>query len=106
MSPSAQETVTSPPAAVYWITPHGIKKETKLMSMSVRAFTVAAPPSSNAEVTMMSVMRQKWMMVTCAALPQRASTISQQVCAHRALRFTSMARMPKSSTWIAAPLVY
>jgi len=46
------------------------------------------------------------MKVMCAALPQRANTISQQVCAVRALRFTSIARMPKSSTWIVAPLAY
>ena len=39
-------------------------------------------------------------------VPQRAFTISHMVCAVRDLRFTSMARMPKSSTWIVAPLAY
>ena len=35
-----------------------------------------------------------------------ARTISQTVCAVRARRLISMARMPKSKTWIVAPLAY
>ena len=35
-----------------------------------------------------------------------ANTISQTVCAVRARRLISIARMPKSKTWIVAPLAY
>merc|ERR1719158_783206 len=55
---------------------------------------------------MMFARKQKMMKVTCAGLPQRAFTISHTVCAFGALRFISMARMPKRRTWIVAPLAY
>eukprot|EP00972_Heterocapsa_arctica_P054137 7978322-Heterocapsa_arctica.AAC.1 len=50
-------------------------------------------------------MKAKRMKVMCAGLPQRAKTISHMVCAVRALRFTSIARMPKSRTWIVSFIV-
>ncbi len=46
------------------------------------------------------------MKVLCAAGPQRASTSSQTVWHVGARRLISMARMPKSRTWIVAPEAY
>ena len=57
-------------------------------------------------ITMMLVRKQKMMKVTWAAVPQRASTISQTVCAVRALFLTWMAKTPKRRTWIVAPEAY
>ena len=44
--------------------------------------------------------------VRCAGVPQRTSIISRKVCAFGHLRLTSMARMPKTRTWIEAPEAY
>merc|ERR1719389_105850 len=74
--------------------------------MPVNAFTVAAPPKSSIEVTIMFAMKPKHKKVMCAPVPHRARTISHIVCALRARRFTSMARMPKRRTWIVAPDAY
>ena len=48
-----------PPDAAFRITPHGIKKDAKLMSLPVRAFTIAAPPSSGLEDTIMFVLSRR-----------------------------------------------
>jgi hypothetical protein len=88
------------------MTPQGMRKEHKSVLTPVRAFTVAAPPNNSIEVTITFAKRQKKMKVICAALPQRAKTISQTVWAVLARLFTSMARMPKSKTWMVAPLAY
>ena len=68
-----------PPAAVYKITPHGIRKDARLVSTPVKAFTVAAPPSSNMEVTMTFANRAKIRNVMWAPFPHLARTISQTV---------------------------
>ena len=58
-----------PPAAVYRITPHGIRKDAKSVSTPVSAFTVAAPPNSSMEVTITLASRAKKRNVKCAGLP-------------------------------------
>ena len=88
----------SPPAAVYKMTPHGIRKEASFLFTPVKASTVAAPPSKSMEVTIMLAMKAKIKKVMCAALPQRALTISQTVCAEGATFLREMASTPNRST--------
>ena len=63
------------------MTPIGIKKPAAVVFMPVSAFTVAAPPRTSIEETMTLVKKQKKMNTFCTFAPQRASMISQMVCA-------------------------
>ena len=65
---------------VYAMTPRGIRKPAAVVLIPVSAFTVAAPPRTSMEETMMLVMKQK-MNTFCTLGPQRASMISQMVWA-------------------------
>ena len=87
-----------PPAAVYQITSHGMRRDARSVSTPVSAFTVAAPPNSGMEVTITLATKQKKMDVMCADLPHRARTISPTVCAVLTRRLTSMTRIPESNT--------
>ena len=66
----------------------------------------AQPPRRSIDETMMFVQMPKKRKVRCAGVPQRTSIISRKVCAFGHLRLTSMARMPKTRTWIEAPEAY
>ena len=57
-------------------------------------------------MTMIDVRNEKKMKVLWAVRPQRASTSSQTVWHVGARRLSSIARMPKRSTWIVAPDAY
>ena len=87
-----------PPAAVYKITPQGMRNDASFLFIPVKASTVAAPPSKSIEVTMIFAMKAKMRKVTCAVFPQRAFTISQKVWADGATFLREMASTPKRST--------
>ena len=88
----------SPPAAVYKITPHGMRKDASFLFIPVKASTVAAPPSKSMEVTMILARKAKKRKVLCAVRPQRALTISQKVCADGATFLREIASTPKRRT--------
>ncbi len=77
-----------------------------LTSMPVMALTTAAPPRISIAVTIKFVRMQKNKNTKCAAVPQRARTISRTVCMAGHLRLISMARIAKRSTWMVAPEAY
>lgn len=64
------------------------------------------PPRMSIDVTMMFVSRQNTRNTMCAVVPQRAFTISRQVCVVGALRLISTARMANSRTCTVAPAAY
>eukprot|EP01083_Nonionella_stella_P122994 370349_1 len=102
----AMNVASKPPAAVYKITPQGIKNEASFLFIPVKASTVAAPPSKSMEVTMMFAMNAKTRKVICALRPQRALTISQTVCADGATFLREIASTPKRITWVVLPAAY
>lgn len=102
----ARNVALSPPCSVYTTTPSGMRKLAAYRFMPVNAFTTEEPPNSNIDETMMFVMKQKHRNTMCVAVPHRARTISQMVCAAGALRLISMAKTPNSSTWTVAPDAY
>ncbi len=76
------------------------------MFIPVKADTVLEPPRISIEVTIMFVRNPNTVKTMCAAVPHRARTISKNVCAVGARRFTSTASTAKRRIWIVAPLAY
>merc|ERR1719181_133821 len=102
----ARKVALRPPKKVYSSVRHGMMNEVMWMSMSATADMTEQPPSRSMDETMMLVARPKKRKTKWAVLPQRTLTISRKVCALGARRLTSMARMPKMSTWMEAPEAY
>ena len=88
----------SPPAAVYRITPQGIRKDASFLFIPVKASTVAAPPSKSIDVTIILARNAKIRNVLCANFPHRAFTISHTVCADGATFLREIASTPKRRT--------
>ena len=102
----ARKVALSPPTTVYHMTPIGMRKPASTLSMPDVADMQSAPPRMSIDVTRMLVQKAKKMNVKCAGLPQRTLTISRKVWQVGALRLTSIASTPKSSTWMDAPAAY
>ena len=86
--------------------PSGMRADETAIGMLAASFMTAQPPRRSIDETMMFVQMPKKRKVRCAGVPQRTSIISRKVCAFGHLRLTSMARMPKTRTWIEAPEAY
>ena len=88
------------------MTPTGMSSAAAEMSMPVRLWTTAAPPSSSMAVTIMLVIRANTRKTRWAPPPYLARIISRNVCALGALRLSSIASMPKRRTCMDAPAAY
>ena len=103
---SAKNVALSPPNTVYRMMPAGSRNAASVMSTPVSELTTAAPPSTSMAVTTVLVSSAKNRNTLCGWRPYRTYSTSGNVCVIGALRFSSIARIENSMTWIEAPAAY
>lgn len=95
-----------PPTTTYIATPKGIRKHAAMVFMPVRLVTVADPPRTSIEDTMMFVANPKNMKTKWASFPHRVAMISNHVCAYGAFNLSFAANWANKRICTVAPAAY